>query len=392
MDWPIVSVLFLAAVSAGLLFLLYRARAAQPVAVAQPPENAAAQLQARLDGMYQMLADSQSRLNETVNNRLDSVSARLGASLETSKDATTANLKLLAEQLGESMNTRLDAVSHRLGASLETSKDATTQNLKQLAERLAVIDAAQKGVADLAGQVTSLTGVLANKQARGAFGQWRMETIVQDNLPQGTYAFQATLSNRTRPDCVIHMPDKRSLVIDSKFPLEATTAYRDATSEEGRKLAAARVRSDLQKHIAEIAGKYLLPGETQDVAFMFVPSEAVYAELHESFDDVVQKAYRAKIFIVSPTVLMLAIHVLQQMRRDERMREATDLIRDEVVKLLNDVGRLGDRVRKMSQHFGQVTEDARQALLSLEKVEKRGEAIRQAEVGQPAGLVAIAAQ
>jgi DNA recombination protein RmuC len=137
------------------------------------------------------------------------------------------------------------------------------------------------------------------------------------------------------------------------------------------------------KHLAEIAGKYLLPGETQDVAFMFVPSEAVYAELHENFDDVVQKAYRAKVFIVSPTVLMLAIQVLQQMRRDERMREATDLIREEVMKLLDDVGRLGARVRKLDQHFGQASEDVRQAIVSLDKVERRGETIRQAELAPP---------
>jgi DNA recombination protein RmuC len=339
MDWTIVT-FGLAALSAVLLVLLWRAQNASK------PDDTGTQLEARLDGMFKLLAAGQSRL-------------------------------------GDSVNERLDSVSSRLGASLETNRETTAESLKKLSERLAVIDAAQRGMNDLAGQVTSLQGVLANKQSRGAFGQWRMETIVQDSLPQGTYAFQATLSNKTRPDCVIYMPDKRPLVIDSKFPLEAMTAYCDATSDAERKAAAVRVRVDVLKHLSDIAGKYLLPGETQDVAFMFVPSEAVYAELHESFDDVVQKAYRARIFIVSPTILMLAIQVVQQMRRDERMREAADQIREEVMKLLDDVGRLGDRVRRLHTHFGQANEDVRLAIVSLEKVEGRGERIRLAEVGEP---------
>jgi DNA recombination protein RmuC len=243
MDWTIIS-FGLAAFSAVLLALLWRAQ------TARQPDNASAEFEARLDGMVKLLASGQS-------------------------------------SLASSVNERLDAVASRLGASLETNKDATALSLKQLAERLAVIDAAQKGIGDLASQVTSLQGMLANKQSRGAFGQWRMETIVQENLPQGAYAFQATLSNKMRPDCVIHMPDNRPLVVDSKFPLEAITAYRDATSEDERKAAAARARVDVLKHIADIAGKYLLPDETQDIAFMFVPSESVFGELHESFDDLV---------------------------------------------------------------------------------------------------------
>jgi DNA recombination protein RmuC len=244
---------------------------------------------------------------------------------------------------------------------------------------------------DLSSQVTSLQGVLANKQSRGAFGQWRMETIVQDNLPQGAYAFQMTLSNRMRPDCCIFMPDKRPLVIDAKFPLEAVTAYRNAKSDDDRKTAALRVRADVAKHIGDIAEKYLLPGETQDIAFMFVPSEAIYAELHESFDDLVQRAYRARVFIVSPTLLMLAIQIVQQIRRDARMREAADLIREEVLKLLDDVGRLSDRVRKLQSHFNQSNEDVRQAIISIEKIEKRGEHIKEVEFTPQTGAPEAAA-
>ncbi len=240
-------------------------------------------------------------------------------------------------QLQNAVNERLDTVSHRLGDSIQKTTQSTTENLQKLNERLAVIDSAQKNITELATQVTSLHGVLANKQSRGAFGQGRMEIIIRDGLPKDCYEFQYTLSNKLRPDCAIFLPDKRPLVIDSKFPLEAVTAYRDAKSDDERKLAAARERQDVTEHVGDIAQKYLIPGETQEMAFMFVPSESVYAELHEDFDDSVQKAFRAKIVIVSPSLLMLAIQLVRQSQRDARMREAADQIRDEVGRLMKDV-------------------------------------------------------
>jgi len=284
-------------------------------------------------------------------------------------------------QLAHTVNERLDSVSHRLGDSLEKTKLSTAENLQKLGERLAVIDRAQKNITDLATQVTSLQGVLANKQSRGAFGQWRMETIIQDGLPKGAYAFQPTLANKTRPDCCVFLPDQRPLVIDAKFPLEGVTAYRDAKSDDERKAAAARLRTDVSKHVADIAQKYLIPGETQEMAFMFVPSESIYAELYDGFDDLVQKAYRARVVVVSPSLLMLAIQVVQQIQRDARMREAADQIRDEVGRLVKDVSLLGDRVRKLQTHFNQSNEDIRQAIISVDKIEAHGERIQQVELG-----------
>src|SRR6478736_5908186 len=180
-------------------------------------------------------------------------------------------------QLQQTVHERLDAVTARLGDSMRTSTKDTTEHLQQLHARLAVIDSAQKNITDLASQVTSLQNVLANKQTRGAFGQSRMEMIIQDGLPKDCYEFQATLTNNARPDCVVHLPDGPSLVIDAKFPLEAVTAFREAKSDDDRKLATARVRTDIAKHVGDIAAKYLIPGETQDMALMFVPSESVYA-------------------------------------------------------------------------------------------------------------------
>ena len=298
-----------------------------------------------------------------------------------------AMIGLLAKgqsQLAHTVNERLDSVSHRLGDSLEKTKQNTHENLQKLNERLAVIDRAQKNITELATQVTSLQGVLANKQSRGAFGQWRMEAIVQDSLPKGAYAFQHTLSNRTRPDCCVFMPDKRPLVIDAKFPLEGVTAYRDAKSDDERKAAAQRLRADVGKHVGDIAEKYLIPGETQEMALMFVPSESVYAEVCDGFDDLVQKAFRAKVVIVSPSLLMLAVALVQQIQKDARMREAADQIRDEVGRLVKDVGLLGERVRKLQTHFNQSNEDIRQAIISIEKIEAHGERIQQVEVGAQA--------
>ena len=282
-------------------------------------------------------------------------------------------------ELHRAVNERLDSVSHHLNQSMTTSRQHTVESLQKLNERLVVIDNAQRNITDLASQVTSLQGVLTNKQQRGAFGQGRMELIVQDALPKGCYEFQLTLSNKSRPDCAVFLPDRRPLVIDAKFPLEAITAFREAKSDEERKQAAARLRQDLGRHIGTIADKYLIPGETQDLALMFVPSESIYADLHDGFDDIVQKAFRSKVVIVSPSLLMLAIQVVQQIQRDARMREAADQIHAEVGHLMDDLKRLHERVAKLQQHFGQANEDVRQILISAEKIERRGTRIQEVE-------------
>jgi DNA recombination protein RmuC len=297
-----------------------------------------------------------------------------------------ARVQIMAEllakaqaQLQQTVHERLDTVTARLGESMQMSTKHTTEHLQQLHARLAVIDGAQKNITDLASQVTSLQTVLANKQSRGAFGQARMEMIIQDGLPKDCYEFQTTLTNKARPDCVVHLPDGPPLVIDAKFPLEAVTAFREAKSEDERKLAIARVRADIAKHVGDIVDKYLIPGETQDMALMFVPSESIYAELYDGFDDIFQKAYRSKVIIVSPSLLMLAIQVIQQIRRDVRMREAAGRILTEVGLLVEDVIRLRDRVTNLEKHFGQANGDIRQILVSTDKIVSRGDRIQDVE-------------
>ena len=315
---------------------------------------------------------------ESIRQRQDETMEKRIADLARIQAETAGRLQALGEGLGgrqaelaRVVAERLDAVSTRIGHSMDETTKQTVARLQSLNERIAVLDHAQKNLSELSGQVISLRDVLGNKQARGAFGQARMETIIQDALPKSLYAFQHTLPNNTRPDCVIFLPDQRPLVIDAKFPLEAITALREAKTDDERARAAQRLRHDVWKHISDISEKYLLPGETQDMALMFVPSESVYAELYDGFDDLVQKAYRAKVVIVSPSLLMLAIQVMQQILKDARMREAADLIHAEVGRMMEDVGRLQERVLKLQQHHGQATEDMRQIIISTEKIGRR---------------------
>ncbi len=290
-------------------------------------------------------------------------------------------------ELTRALSERLDGMSTRLGQSIHQQTKSTHENLAKLQERLAVIDTAQNNIQSLAGQVVQLQQILSNKQTRGAFGQSRMEAIIADGLPHGAYEFQATLSNGSRPDCVVKMPnDAPSLVIDAKFPLEAWNAIRAASEGEGgspeaRKGAEAAFRRDIDVHIRAISEKYLLTGETQDTAFMFVPSESIFAEIHENFENLVQRAHRARVVIVSPSLLMLSIQVIQAVLKDARMREQAHLIQAEVVRLMQDVGRLDERVRKLQTHFMQANRDIDQILTSTDKVTKRGEKIEALELG-----------
>lgn len=309
--------------------------------------------------------------------RADELEERLSELLQIQNQATgrvDAMGQALAgrqAEMARTVNERLDSVTQRVGQSMEQTTRHTMDSLHALHERLGIIDNAHQNLAELTVQVTTLRDVLANKQSRGAFGQARMEAIVRDGMPSDAYAFQHTLSTGKRPDCVVFLPDGRPLCIDAKFPLEAITALHDARTDEEKKSAAQRLRQDITKHITDISEKYLIPGETQDTALMFVPSESVYAEIHDGFDDIIQKAYRARVVLVSPSLLMLAIQVMQQVLKDARMRDAADQVRAEVMHMMGDVERLRDRVSRLGGHFDQVSEDVRQVLISVNKIGKR---------------------
>lgn len=294
-------------------------------------------------------------------------------------------------ELNQVIGQRLDGMSQRIGATINEQTRSTHENLLRLQERLAVIDAAQSNIQTLAKDVVGLQAILSNKQTRGAFGQARMETIVADALPMGAYAFQATLSSGVRPDCTIRMPNGAPpLVVDAKFPLEAWNAMRDATSADLARSAAQQFRRDIEVHIRDIADKYLITSETQDMAFLFVPSESIFAEIHEKFEAVVQKAHRQRVVIVSPSLLMLSIQVIQAVLKDQRMREQAHLIQGEVLHLMEDLGRLDERVRKLQAHFSMAQKDVEQIVTSTEKLTRRGTKIEAMEF-EPEGAAQLAA-
>ncbi len=308
------------------------------------------------------------------------------------QEAIEARFAALAQSSAE-LGGRLSGMAEWLGAGIENQAQRTGDNLGRLNERLAVIDAAQARLAEMTREVVSLKDILANKQARGAFGQGRMEAIVRDGLPASAYDFQLTLSNRARPDCVIRLPgDKRLLAVDAKFPLEAFSALRAARDDEARKAAFSRVRADVGKHVKDIAERYLILGETQDVALMFVPSEAIYSDLVEHFDDVVQKAFRARVVIVSPTLMMMAISVAQAILRDARMRDEAQAIQAEVGRLVADVKMLTERAARLETHFRQAQEDVSGIGAASARIARRGERIDsmdfsgEGETGEPLRL------
>ncbi|MEM1046391.1 MAG: DNA recombination protein RmuC [Pseudomonadota bacterium] len=298
--------------------------------------------------------------------------------------------------MGRALGERLDGLGHRLGRSMADTTKTTSDTLRQLHERMALIDRAQKTISELTGQVHDLRQILSDKQTRGVFGQGRMEAIIRDGLPAGTYEFQATLSNNTRPDCVVQMPNAApGLIIDAKFPLEAYKKVKEAAGEQEAHQASQQFKRDIAKHVLDIRDRYLLPGETQDTAFMFVPSESIFAELHEFHEDVVQKAHRARVVIVSPALLMLSIQVVQALLKDARMREEAHVIQAEVGKLMADVNRLGERVINLQKHFAQANRDVEQILVSTDKISKRGSRIENLEFDdrpvEPAGTEPAAA-
>ncbi|NRG16123.1 DNA recombination protein RmuC [Rhizobiales bacterium] len=301
----------------------------------------------------------------------------------------TGRMQTMAEVFGSrqsdlmrAVNERLDGMGQKLGQTMTDTTKHTNDGLRQLHERLAVIDRAQRTITDLSGQVVELQTILANKQTRGAFGQGRMEAIIQDALPATAFSFQQTLSTGVRPDCVIHLPNGAPpLVIDAKFPLEAYNLIRNAERPEDAKQAQAQFRRDVTKHVQDIKERYLIHGETQDTAFLFVPSESVFAEIHENFEDIIQKAHRARVVFVSPSLLLLSIQVVQSLLKDARMREQAHLIQAEVGKLMDDVNRLDDRVRKLQTHFGQTSKDIDQILISTDKITKRGRNIEELDLG-----------
>ena len=270
------------------------------------------------------------------------------------------------------MEARLTAVQEQMNVNLQTSSKNTALSLGELQQRLVTIDKAQDNIQKLSGSVLSLQDILANKQTRGAFGEIQLQEIVSKALPSDAYTWQATLSNGKRADCLIHLPNPPGpIVIDSKFPLEAYEALRKATSDWDKNEAVKLMRVSVKSHIKAIADKYILDGETADGALMFLPSEAVYAELHSNFPELVREGFEAHVWIVSPTTCMATLNTMRAILKDARMREQAGAIRSALRHLHRDVELVVERVEKLNTHFGQARKDIEGISTAAERAGKR---------------------
>ena len=270
------------------------------------------------------------------------------------------------------MEARLTAVQEQMNVNLQTSSKNTALSLGELQQRLVTIDKAQDNIQKLSGSVLSLQDILANKQTRGAFGEIQLQEIVSKALPPDAYTWQATLSNGKRADCLIHLPNPPGpIVIDSKFPLEAYEALRKATSDWDKNEAVKLMRVSVKSHIKAISDKYILDGETADGALMFLPSEAVYAELHSNFPELVREGFEAHVWIVSPTTCMATLNTMRAILKDARMREQAGAIRSALRHLHRDVELVVERVEKLNTHFGQARKDIEGISTAAERAGKR---------------------
>ena len=270
------------------------------------------------------------------------------------------------------MEQRLTQVQQQMTENLQGSARRTAHSLGELQQRLSAIDKAQDNITKLSGDVLSLQDILSNKQTRGAFGEIQLNDIVTKALPSDSYTLQATLSNGRRADCLIHLPyPPGPIAIDSKFPLEAFEALRAAQNERDLADAAKLMRQAVKKHIRDISEKYIIDGETADGALMFLPSEAVYAELHASFSDLVREGFDARVWVVSPTTCMATLNTMRAILKDARMREQAGAIRKELSLLYQDVDRLGTRVENLDRHFIQAAKDISEIKISTDKAGRR---------------------
>ncbi len=283
---------------------------------------------------------------------------------ETQAHSQTAMLQLMEKRLAE--------VQKSMGEALQGTSQRTAHSLGELQQRLATIDKAQANIEKLSGNVLNLQDILANKQARGAFGEIQLNDIVRKALPSDAYTMQATLSNGKRADCLIHLPNPPGpIVIDAKFPLEAYEALRRAENPQQLQQAQAQLRASVRTHIKAIAEKYIVDGETADGALMFLPSEAVYAELHANFPEVVRDGFAVKVWIVSPTTCMATLNTMRAVLKDARMREQAGAIRATLRMLHRDVELVVERVEKLSTHFNQARADLEGISTAAERAGKR---------------------
>ena len=310
--------------------------------------------------------------------------AELRGQLSQMVQASNQQQQTLASQLSDQssrMEQTLSGFRQQLGQSLQQQTQSTHDNLTKLSERLAVIDTANNQISELTGQVTQLHNILANKTERGAFGEVQLENLIKTVLPPNAYAFQVTLPNQKRADCVLKLPNPPGdIVIDSKFPLEAWHSLQNAETKAEQQAARKQLAIAVRGHVKDIQEKYIVAGTTAESACLFLPSEAVYAELHANMPDVIEASYKARVWIVSPTTMMATLNTVRAVLRDARMREQTAIIQAEMLKLLEDVSRLDTRVDNLNRHFSQAQKDITEIQTSTTRITNRSHKITELDV------------
>ena len=320
---------------------------------------------------------------------LGSQQKNLKSGMDDVRKQVSESLKQYSETLAKQINSltqttdqRLKDISGQVEKRLDDGFKKTTATFTNIVERLTMIDEAQKKITELSGSVVSLQEVLSDKRSRGAFGEVQLNSLVRNLMPENSFSFQHSLSNNTRVDCMLFLPEPSgNIAIDSKFPLESYKKITDTHLPDSERLAAERqFKLDIRKHIKDIADKYIIPGETSDGAVMFLPAESVFAEIHSHFYELVEEAQRARVWLVSPTTLMAVLTTARAVLKDTATRKQVHLIQEHLVALSKDFGRFQTRMDNLAKHIQQANKDVDDVNTSARKITSRFEKIEKVDV------------
>ncbi len=301
--------------------------------------------------------------------------------IQESFNNASQHLRNSIETLSKTVDGRLEQIGGKVNERLDEGFKKTNETFVSVMARLATIDEAQKKIDGLTTNVVSLQELLGDKRSRGAFGEVQLEGLVRNILPPQAYEMQYTLPNGSRADCVLKLPEPTGMVaVDSKFPLENYHRMFDAAGPAERLVAEKQFKADVKKHVDDISGKYILPEVTSDGAVMFIPAEAVFAEIHAHHSDVVDYAMQRRVWIVSPTTLMAVLNTARAVMKDVETRKQVHIIKDELGKLGKEFGRFDERMKKLADHIRQAHEDAQDVRTTSQKISKRFISIEQVEL------------
>jgi DNA recombination protein RmuC len=302
----------------------------------------------------------------------------------------TQHLATSIETLSKTVDARLEQIGGKVNERLDEGFKKTNETFVSVMARLATIDEAQKKIDGLTTNVVSLQELLGDKRSRGAFGEVQLEGLVRNILSPQAYEMQYTLPNGSRADCVLKLPEPTGMVaVDSKFPLENYHRMFDAASPAEKLVAERQFKADVKKHVEDIASKYIIPEVTSDGAVMFIPAEAVFAEIHAHHSDVVDYAMQRRVWIVSPTTLMAVLNTARAVMKDVETRKQVHIIKDELGKLGKEFGRFDERMKKLADHIRQAHEDAQDVHTTSQKISKRFTSIEQVELEHPVALPGV---